>query len=97
MPASTASADRDVARCIGGHPRRPTAEPGVPVVRDRLSRAGLIDFDELSDWLGTRSAGLLLAILDLVALDLSRVDTAIAFCRSAGFPKRVCPYNTNNM
>jgi transposase len=50
--------------------RRPAAERGVPVVRDRLPRAGLADFDELPEKFDTRFAGMLLALPDLIALDL---------------------------
>ena len=60
--------------------RRPAVERGVPVVRDRLPRAGLLDFDELPARLDTRFAGLLLALPDLVALDLPALVTA------AGYP-----------
>ncbi|MEX2465743.1 MAG: helix-turn-helix domain-containing protein, partial [Gemmatimonadota bacterium] len=57
--------------------RRPAAERGVPVVRDRLPRAGLLDFDELPAKFDSRFAGLLLAVPDLVALDLpGLVETA---------------------
>lgn len=60
--------------------RRPADQRGVPVVRDRLPRAGLIDFDRLPDTFDTRFAGLLLALPDLVALDLPGVVEA------AGYP-----------
>jgi transposase len=60
--------------------RRPAAERGVPVVRDRLPRAGLLDFDELPGKFDTRFAGLLLALPDLVALDLP------GLVKQAGYP-----------
>jgi transposase len=60
--------------------RRPAAERGVPVVRDRLPRAGLADFDQLPEKFDTRFAGLLLTVPDLVALDLPALVTA------AGYP-----------
>ena len=60
--------------------RRPEAERGVPVVRDRLPRAGTVDFDELPEKFDTRFAGLLLAIPDLIALDLPGLVAA------AGYP-----------
>jgi len=61
--------------------RRPATERGVPaVVRDRLPRAGVLDFDELPDRFDTRFAGLLLAIPDLVALDLP------GLVKQAGYP-----------
>lgn len=60
--------------------RRPAAERGVPVVRDRLPRAGLLDFAELPERFDTRFAGLLLAMPDLVALDLP------ALVAAAGYP-----------
>jgi transposase len=50
--------------------RRPVAERGVPVVRDRLPRAALADFDQLPAKFDTRFAGMLLALPDLIALDL---------------------------
>ena len=60
--------------------RRPAAQRGVPVVRDRLPRASVCDFDQLPDKFDTRFAGLLLALPDLVALDLP------ALVRQAGYP-----------
>lgn len=60
--------------------RRPAAERGVPVIRDRLPRAGVVDFDALPETLHTRFAGLLLALPDLVALDLP------ALVEAAGYP-----------
>jgi transposase len=50
--------------------RRPATERGVPVVRERLPRAGMVDFAELPEKFDTRFAGLLLALPDLIALDL---------------------------
>lgn len=50
--------------------RRPDHARGVPVLRDRLPRAGVVDFDRLPRRIPTRFAGVLLAIPDLVALDL---------------------------
>jgi hypothetical protein len=60
--------------------RRPAAERGAPVVRDRLPRAGLVDFDELPGKFDTRFAGLLLAMPDLIALDLP------GLVKQAGYP-----------
>jgi transposase len=60
--------------------RRPAVDRGVPVVRDRLPRAALLDFDELPARLDTRFAGMLLALPDLVALDLP------ALVAQAGYP-----------
>jgi transposase len=61
--------------------RRPTTERGVPVVvRDRLPRAGVADFDQLPETFDTRFAGLLLAMPDLVALDLP------GLVKAAGYP-----------
>lgn len=60
--------------------RRPADQRGVPVVRDRLPRAGLLDFEELPARLDTRFAGMLLAIPDLVALDLP------GLVKAAGYP-----------
>src|SRR5262249_43957339 len=50
-------------------PVRPPAERGAPY-RDHPRRAELIDFADLPDRIDTKMAGLLLAIPDLVALDL---------------------------
>jgi transposase len=60
--------------------RRPAAERGAPVVRDRLPRAGVADFDALPERFDTRFAGLLLAMPDLVALDLP------GLVKAAGYP-----------
>jgi transposase len=60
--------------------RRPQHERGVPVLRERLPRAGTLDFAALPDRVDTRFAGLLLAIPDLVALDLPGLVAA------AGYP-----------
>jgi hypothetical protein len=49
-------------------------------VRDRLPRAGLVDFDELPGKFDTRFAGLLLAMPDLIALDLP------GLVKQAGYP-----------
>lgn len=60
--------------------RRPDSVRGIPPARDRLARAGLVDFDRLPERIDTRFAGLLLALPDLVALDLPAVVAA------AGYP-----------
>jgi transposase len=60
--------------------RRPEHQRGVPVLRERLPRAGVADFDALPDRFDTRFAGLLLAVPDLVALDLPGLVSA------AGYP-----------
>jgi transposase len=60
--------------------RRPEHARGVPVVRDRLPRAGMIDFDQLPERVSSRFTGMLLAIPDLVALDLPGLVAA------AGYP-----------
>lgn len=71
-----------------GFPRlwpRPHAERGLPR-RDMLPRAKVIDFDELPARLDTKLAGLLLAVPELVALDLPALVSA------AGYPgTRVIP------
>ena len=59
--------------------RRPTHERG-PVRREQLPRAKVLDFAELSPVSPTRVAGLLLAVPDLVALDLP------GLVRTAGYP-----------
>jgi transposase len=66
--------------------RRPAAERGVPVVRDRLPRAGLLDFDQLPEKFDTRFAGLLLTVPDLVALDLPALVTAAGYPRTREIP-----------
>jgi Transposase DDE domain len=64
---------------------RPHAERGLPR-RDTLPRAAVIDFDELPERADTKLAGLLLAVPDLVALDLPGMVTA------AGYPgTRIIP------
>jgi transposase len=60
--------------------RRPGHQRGVPVLRERLPRAGVVDFDELPERFDTRFAGMLLAVPDLVALGLPRLVDA------AGYP-----------
>ncbi len=60
--------------------RRPDHARGVPPRRDRLPRAGIVDFDTLPQRIDTRFAGLLLAIPDLAALDLPAVVA------QAGYP-----------
>jgi transposase len=60
--------------------RRPEHERGVPVARDRLPRAGMVDFDALPERFDSRFAGMLLAIPDLIALDLPGLVEA------AGYP-----------
>jgi len=65
--------------------RRPEAVRGAPR-RQTLPRAGIIDFDQLPQRADTDHAGLLLAIPDLVALDLP------AMIAAAGYPStRVIP------
>ncbi len=65
--------------------RRPEPARGAPR-RDTLPRAKVIDFDELPQRCDTKLAGLLLAVPDLVALDLPAMVTA------AGYPgTRVIP------
>ncbi len=59
--------------------RRPEAARGGPR-RDRLPRTGVVDFAQLAERAETRVAGLLLAVPDLVALDLPAVVAA------AGYP-----------
>src|SRR5919197_1242607 len=59
--------------------RRPEALRGAPR-RDRLPRTGVIDFAELPEQAETRVAGLLLAVPDLVELDLPAMVSA------AGYP-----------
>ena len=58
---------------------RPHAEPRLPR-RETLPRAKVIDFDELPARCDTKLAGLLLAVPDLVALDLPGIVAA------AGYP-----------
>ena len=60
--------------------RRPEHERGVPVLRERLPRAGRLDFDRLGDRIDSRFAGMLLALPDLVALDLP------GLVEQAGYP-----------
>jgi transposase len=60
--------------------RRPDHARGIPPARDRLPRAGIIDFDALPERIDTRFAGLLLAVPDLAALDLP------ALVAAAGYP-----------
>lgn len=60
--------------------RRPDAQRGVPPLRDPLPRAGVADFTARDERLDTRFAGLLLAIPDLVALDVGGLVAA------AGYP-----------
>jgi len=71
-----------------GFPRlwpRPHAERGLPR-RDSLPRAKVIDLDQWPERCDTKLAGLLLAVPDLVALDLPGLVTA------AGYPgTRVIP------
>lgn len=59
--------------------RRPEPARGAPR-RDTLPRAKVLDFDELPGRCETKLAGLLLAVPDLVALDLPALVTA------AGYP-----------
>jgi hypothetical protein len=59
--------------------RRPSHERG-PVRREQLPRAKVLDFAQLSAVSPTRVAGLLLAIPDLLALDLP------GLIRKAGYP-----------
>ena len=59
--------------------RRPQALRGAPR-RERLPRAGAIDFDDWPDRVLTKHAGLLLCMPDLVALDLPAIVAA------AGYP-----------
>jgi hypothetical protein len=59
--------------------RRPEHERG-PVRREQLPRAKVLDFAELAATSPTRVAGLLLAVPDLVALDLP------GLVRTAGYP-----------
>src|SRR6266540_4984259 len=54
---------------FGRLPVRPPAERGAPY-RDHPRRAEVIDFAQLPDRIETKAAGLLLAIPELVALDL---------------------------
>jgi hypothetical protein len=71
-----------------GFPRlwpRPHADRGLPR-RNTLPRAKVIDFDELGERFETKLAGLLLAVPELVALDLPGLVAA------AGYPgTRVIP------
>jgi hypothetical protein len=60
-------------------PVRPPAERGAPY-RDHPRRARVIDFAQLPDRIETKAAGLLLAIPELVALDLP------ALAAHAGYP-----------
>jgi transposase len=65
--------------------RRPEPARGAPR-RETLPRAKVIDFDELPERCDTKLAGLLLAVPELVALDLPAMVTA------AGYPgTRVIP------
>jgi hypothetical protein len=65
--------------------RRPEPARGAPR-RETLPRAKVIDFDELPERCDTKLAGLLLAVPELVALDLPGMVTA------AGYPgTRVIP------
>ncbi len=59
--------------------RRPEVLRGVPR-RERLPRTGRVDFDEVPQVVESRCAGLLLAVPDLVALDLPKV------VHDAGYP-----------
>ncbi len=66
-------------------PVRPSAERGVPL-RDHPRRAERIDFAELGARVPTKAAGLLLAVPELVSLDLPGLVT------QAGYPgTRVIP------
>jgi hypothetical protein len=60
-------------------PVRPPADRGAPF-RDHPRRAEVIDFAQLPDRVETKAAGLLLAIPDLIALDLP------ALVAAAGYP-----------
>jgi transposase len=64
---------------FGRLPVRPPAERGAPY-RDHPRRAAAIDFTQLPDRIETKAAGLLLAIPELVALDLP------ALAAHAGYP-----------
>jgi hypothetical protein len=64
---------------FGRLPVRPPAERGAPY-RDHPRRASLLRFDELPPSAQTKVAGLLLAVPELVALDLP------AMVKAAGYP-----------
>ena len=59
--------------------RRPQALRGAPR-REQLPRTGVIDFEQWPERVGTKHAGLLLCLPDLVALDLP------AIVKAAGYP-----------
>ncbi|MGH7333976.1 MAG: transposase [Candidatus Rokuibacteriota bacterium] len=59
--------------------RRPEALRGAPR-RERLPRTGVIDWDEWPDRVEARHAGLLLAVPELIGLDLPKM------IRAAGYP-----------
>jgi transposase-like protein len=64
---------------------RPHAERGLPR-RDTLPRAKVIDFAELPERAETKLAGLVLAVPDLVALDLPAMVAAAGYPGSAVIP-----------
>jgi transposase len=70
---------------FGRLPVRPPAERGAPC-RDHPRRTGLVDFGDLAPCAETKVAGLLLAVPELVALDLP------GLVKAAGYPgTRVVP------
>jgi len=66
-------------------PVRPPAERGAPY-RDHPRRAEVIDFTQLPDQAETKVAGLLLAVPELVALDLPALITAAGYPGTAVIP-----------
>lgn len=64
---------------------RPHAERGLPR-RGALPRAAVVDFDELPGWCETKVAGLLLAVPELVALDLPGLVEAAGYPGTSQIP-----------
>jgi len=79
-------AEEGFARLIRGRQPEASINPATPGRDTRLPPTKVIDFDELPDRADTAMAGLLLAIPDLLALDLPALTAA------AGYPgTRVVP------
>jgi hypothetical protein len=73
-----------------GFPRlwpRPHAARGLPV-RERLARTRVVDFDAWPPRSESRMAGLLLALPDLVALDLPALVAAAGYPSTSVIPAR---------